>query len=105
MCDDLFAFLGVGRVAVRARRQAHFDDEVTVAVARTADLAEVIVPFMDCHLPPSHKRDQFPAWRADLLAYWDTTMRRRRPCTIGGCSAPQRARGLCRSHYYEQYRR
>jgi hypothetical protein len=69
------------------------------------DHVEVIVPFMDQHLPPSHKREQYLAWRAQLLDYWDNHARRRRPCTIDGCDRPQRAKGLCRHHYFVEYRR
>ena len=105
MCDQLAGFLGVGRVALWARRKAHYDDEVIFSVVRTADLVQVVVPFMDAHLPPSHKRDQYFDWRADLFDYWDHTMRRRRTCTVEGCSRPQRARGVCRRHYYQRYGR
>ena len=34
------------------RRQPHYDDEVTFVVRRLRDLVEVVVPFMDEHLPP-----------------------------------------------------
>lgn len=63
-------------------------------------LVHVVVPFMDHHLPPSHKREQYVTWRALLLEYWDYGARRVRPCTHHGCEAPRRCKGLCRHHYY-----
>jgi hypothetical protein len=58
---------------------------------------------MDEHLPDSHKRTQYLVWRAQLLDYWEHRARRRRPCTVAGCEQPQRAKGVCRHHYYERY--
>jgi hypothetical protein len=87
------------------RRHAHFDDEVHFSVRKMKDLVEVVVPFMDEHLPPSHKREQYLVWRAQLLDYWKHDAKRRRPCTIDGCERLQRAKGLCRQHYFQQYRR
>jgi hypothetical protein len=72
----LHAVLGVGRVRSYPRRRAHYDDEVVFAVRAFRDLVDVVVPFMDEHLPPSHKRDQYDAWRRELLAY-DTARRGR----------------------------
>jgi hypothetical protein len=99
----LHDYLGVGYVRWFARRRAHFDDEVRWTVRRLPDLVGVIVPFMDEHLPPSHKRAQYLAWRAPLLAYWEHRARRRRACSVDGCDVPRRARGLCRHHLYEQF--
>jgi len=72
-------------------------------VSALADLVEVVVPFMDEHLPPSHKREQYLVWREELLAYWETKAKRRRVCTVDGCDHPQRAKQVCRRHYYEAY--
>jgi hypothetical protein len=104
-CASLRAVLGVGHIYAYKRRQAHFDDEVVFAVRKMKDLVEVVVPFMDEHLPPSHKREQYLARRTQLLDYWEHSARRRRPCTVEGCDAPQRAKGVCRHHYYERYGR
>lgn len=104
-CETLAAWFGIGRLQRSPRRQPHYDDEVTFRVDRLGDLIEVIVPFMDEHLPASHKRRQYEEWRAKLLDYWDNSAKRRRPCKIEGCGSPQRARGLCRHHYYELYRK
>jgi hypothetical protein len=99
--------LGCGRIARHGRRKPHYDDEVVFVVKRLRDLVEVIVPFMDEHLPPSYKRDQYQVWRAALVDYWQRGARRpgRRPCTIAGCDRPQRAKELCRHHYFKEYRR
>jgi hypothetical protein len=105
MVELLHEFLGCGRVTWRRRRKDHYDDEVTFVVRRMKDLVEVVIPFMDEHLPPSYKRQQFEPWRAEVLEYWDTGVRRRRGCTVEGCEVPQRAKGLCRHHYYEEFRR
>lgn len=67
--DLLHAYLGVGRIRTYARRQEHHDDCVVFAVRAFADLLDVVVPFMDEHLPPSHKRTQYLAWREQLVAY------------------------------------
>lgn len=102
-CRALPGLLGVGSVHTHPRRQAHYQDEVTYAVRALSDLVEVVVPFMDEHLPPSHKREQYLAWRTDLLEYWETKAKRRRVCTVPDCTEPQRAKQVCRNHYYERY--
>jgi hypothetical protein len=99
-CELLHRYLGVGTVATYPRRQPHHDDEATFRVQSLRDLVEVVVPFLDEHLPASYKREQYLAWRGELLAYWQERARRRRPCTVEGCGQPRRARGLCRRHYY-----
>ena len=98
-CDLFLTWLGVGTITRAPRRAEHYDDEVTYAVQAIPDLVEVVVPFLDEHLPPSHKREQYLVWRADLMAYWHERARRRRLCTVSGCDEPRRARGLCRRHY------
>jgi hypothetical protein len=100
--EFLHTFFGVGRVRWYARRRAHYDDEITWTVRRLSDLVGVIVPFMDEHLPVSHKRDQYLAWRDALLDHWEHRARRRRACSIDGCDAPGRAHGLCRRHLYRE---
>lgn len=104
-CDALHSLFGVGSVYRRARRREHYDDEVAFQVRALHDLVEVIVPFMDEHLPASHKRLQYLAWRATLVSYWDGPARQRRPCSVEGCDRPSRCLGLCRHHYYVRYRR
>jgi hypothetical protein len=94
-------YFGVGLVRWLARRRAHFDDEARWTVRRLPDLVDVIVPFMDAHLPASHKRSQYETWRDALLDYWEHRAKRRRPCAIDGCDSPRRAYGLCRRHMYE----
>jgi len=103
LCRSMPGWLGIGRVHVHPRRKPHYEDEITFQVSALRDLIEVVVPFMDEHLPPSYKREQYLAWRFDLLEYWETKAKRRRPCTVDGCEEPQRAKGRCRHHYYERY--
>lgn len=69
------------------------------------ELVECVVPFMDVYVPSSRKREQYLGWREELLEHWALTARRRRPCTVDGCGELQRAKSVCRRHYYEQYRR
>jgi hypothetical protein len=103
MCEVFQVFLGVGCVREYPRRQQHYDDEVTYSVQSIRSLIEVVVPFMDEHLPPSYKREQYLEWRARLLDYWEHKAKRVRPCTVEGCESPRRAHGLCRHHLYEVY--
>lgn len=103
MCWAFLAWLGVGPVYTYARRKAHFDDETVYSVNSIPDLVEVVVPFMDEHLPFSYKRKQYEVWRATLLEYWELKAKRRRVCTVENCTEPQRAKKVCRNHYYEQY--
>ncbi len=62
-------------------------------------LVDVVVPFIDAHLPASYKRVQYLAWRDELLDYWDRDARRVRPCAVPGCGEPRRIKGLCRHHF------
>jgi hypothetical protein len=104
-CRLLHQFLCVGSLHTYGRRRPHYDDEIRFQVRRLGDLVEVVVPFMDEHLPPSHKRDQYLVWRSHLLDYWEHRARRRRPCRVEGCTELTRAKGLCRRHYFAEFRR
>ncbi|MCZ7526975.1 MAG: LAGLIDADG family homing endonuclease [Acidimicrobiia bacterium] len=99
----LWELFEAGTIHSSPRRAAHHDDVVCFQVRRLRDLVEVVVPFMDEHLPPSHKRRQYLAWRERLLDHWEHRARRRRPCTVDGCDAPRRAHGLCRRHLYRRH--
>ena len=98
-CHQLHRFFGVGSVTTSPRRREHYDDEVAYHVQALPDLVDVVVPFMDAHLPASYKRDQYLAWRAALLDYWERGARRVRPCAVPGCQQPRKIKGLCRPHY------
>lgn len=100
MCERFPEFFGVGFIVESPRRKAHYDDEVAYHATALRDLIDVIVPFMDEHLAPSHKREQYLAWRAELFDYWEHRAKRVRECTVDGCSKPRRAHGLCRHHLY-----
>jgi hypothetical protein len=94
---------GCGFLSWYDRRKPHYDDEIAYHVRKLADLVYVVVPFMDEHLPPSYKLQQYQSWRGQLLGYWENSAKRRRPCTVEGCDEPRRAKGLCRRHYYSEY--
>jgi hypothetical protein len=100
ICAHVRSFFGVGHVYEYPRRRKHHDDVVTFQVRSMPDLIEVIVPFMDEHLPPSHKRRQYLEWGGRLLGYWESRAKRVRPCTVNGCDSPRRAHGYCRHHLY-----
>jgi hypothetical protein len=104
MCVALQQFLGVGRVYESPRRKSHYDDETNLMVQPLRALIDVVVPFMDAHLPQSHKRQQYLEWRERLLEYWENKAKRVRPCILEACDEPRRAHGLCRHHLYTQYR-
>jgi hypothetical protein len=103
ICLAFQGFFGVGHVYYSPRRKPHYDDEVTFAVQSIRELVDVVVPFMDKHLPPSYKREQYLEWRERLLDYWEQRAKRVRPCEIDGCETPRRAHGLCRRHLYVFY--
>lgn len=104
MCHAFAQALEVGHVTRSLRRKAHYDDEVQFSVQSVRELVEVVVPFMDVYLPPSHKRAQYLEWRARLLDHWEHSARRRATCIVGDCDAPAKAHGLCRPHLW-RYRR
>jgi hypothetical protein len=103
MCDEFLAFLGVGHVHHYPRRKPHYDDEVAFAVRSLRDHLAVTIPFMDEHLPPSYKREQYLVWKAALLDYWEHRAKRVRPCSVDGCDEVRRAHGLCRHHLYRHH--
>jgi hypothetical protein len=104
MCEVLRAFLGVGHIYDSPRRRPHYDDQSNFTVQSLRELIDAVVPFMDVHLPPSYKRQQYVDWRTRLLDYWEHRARRVGRCAVDGCDKPHRAHGLCRSHLYEQHR-
>lgn len=86
------------------RRKAHYDDEVIFSVQSMRDHLAATIPFMDAHLPESYKRQQYLAWRAELLEYWERSAKRRRPCAVEGCEQPRKAHGVCRRHLWLLHR-
>jgi hypothetical protein len=84
MCTAFARILDCGTVHRYPRRRPHYDDEVVFVVQSHRDLVDVVVPFMDAHLPPSYKRSQYVAWRAELLDYWEHRSRSRRARRSGG---------------------
>jgi hypothetical protein len=102
-CHMLAAFFGVGSLTEWPRRKAHYQDEISFIIQSLRDHLAVTIPFMDEHLPESHKRVQYLAWRAKLLDYWEHEAKRVRPCTVEGCESPRRAHGVCRQHLYARH--
>jgi hypothetical protein len=102
MCEGLHGFLGAGHIYDSSRREEHHDDQTAYMVQSLRELIDVVVTFMDAHLPPSYKREQYLDWRERLLDYWEHRAKRVRPCTVEGCDKPRRAHGLCRQHLYSR---
>ena len=99
MCDVFAATLAVGHIVRSQRRKPHYDDEVQFSVQSVRELVEVVVPFMDAHLPPSYKRTQYLEWRARLLDHWEHRARRRATCRVAELRrAVAEGLGLCRQH-------
>lgn len=105
MCRVARDLLQAGSIYRQPRRRPSYEDESIFVVQSLRELATRVVPFMDEHLPPSHKRDQYLVWREALLDYWKHTARRSRLCSVRGCSRRMRAKGLCRHHYFRRYAR
>jgi hypothetical protein len=78
LCETFPGWLGVGRTRSYPPRRPHYQGETVYAVSAIPDLIEVVVPFMDEHLPPSSKREQYLVWRTELLDHWEHSARRRR---------------------------
>jgi hypothetical protein len=104
MCELLRCFLGIGHVYDVPRRKPHHDDESVFHATALRELIDVALPFMDAHLPPSNKREQYLVWRERLLDYWEHRAKRVRPCSVEGCDKPRRAHELCRRHLYSRFR-
>jgi hypothetical protein len=100
VCDEMLRFFACGRVHHSPRRKPHYDDEVIFVISALRDHLRVTIPFMDAHLPMSHKRTQYQTWRSQLLEYWEQRARRRRPCFVDGCELLRKAHGLCRHHLW-----
>lgn len=100
ICELFRRVLAIGSVRTYPRRRPHYDDEVQYYAQSTRELVEVVVPFMDAHLPPSHKREQYLDWRARLVDHWEHRARRRAECSVEDCTSPAKAYGLCRPHLW-----
>ena len=79
-------FVAATEAALRRRGAVH-------GAVGARELVEVVVPFMDAHLPPSHKRTQYLEWRARLLDHWEHRARGG-PCSVTGCGE-SRAKRPC----------
>ena len=63
----LRAFTGVGTICRSPPRSERTKGAVIWAVQSRVELLDVVVPWLDDHLAPCHKRQQYEAWRAALL--------------------------------------
>jgi hypothetical protein len=98
MCTRFRDFFGCGSIHHSPRRRPHYDDECSFVIQSLKDHVEATIPFMDEHLPESYKRQQYLAWRDQVLDYWEHRAKRPRTCSVEGCDRPRRAQGLCRRH-------
>jgi hypothetical protein len=83
-CVALHTYFGCGSVGMYPRRKPHYDDECIFAIRGLADHVRVTIPFMDAHLPPSYKRQQYLVWRDQLSDYWEHRARRSSRPGAGG---------------------
>ena len=105
LIDALHSMLGgAGTVRVREPRRVGWQAEACLTVASESAHLVHTIPFADRFLGPCHKREQFEAWRDELLAYRrrraELLGEGRRRCRVEGCDGFVRGQGLCRSHYY-----
>jgi hypothetical protein len=104
LLEQLREALGFGSIQDRKpARQGWQPTSVFSVASRKAHVAATI-PFMEQFLLHSAKREQFEQWRDALLAYDvrhpNPALRGRSVCSVEGCTAYVRGRGLCRRHYY-----
>jgi hypothetical protein len=101
LLDDLQGFLGAGSVLDRRPRDERWQPISSFVIAGLETHLRVTLPFGELFLLPGAKRTQFESWSERLLAYAATRRPRQRSvCSVAGCSAFVRGRGLCRSHYH-----
>jgi hypothetical protein len=105
LLERLRATVGAGDIDRLRPRKTGQRPTAVFRVGGVRDLLGSVVPFMSTHLLPSYKREQFDRWAHDLEEFWRDDMRRARQCCVEGCLDARRAKGLCRHHYFEQYRR
>ncbi|WP_334142719.1 LAGLIDADG family homing endonuclease [Rhabdothermincola sp.] len=105
MLEALQTFLGAGSVRDSPRRRPGWQPVSTFAINSRLKVRAVVIPFADRFLPASAKRRQYDQWKQAFDAYeqahpsrWGLGPARR---SVTGCDKPVRARGLCRSHYYQ----
>lgn len=98
--------LGVGSVADLPARRAGWLSTSRLVVNSLRAHRRAVIPFMDAHLLPGHKRRQFELWVHAMDTYelhhpsrWGNGPS---TCCVDGCERPVRGRGLCRSHYYRE---
>jgi len=96
--------LGVGSINDQPPRNERWQPESSYRVSTILSHERATIPFMDRYLLPSHKREQYEAWKEAMRAYalernvrWG---RGRSICSIADCELVVRGRGLCRHHYY-----
>ena len=104
LLEQLRAAIGCGSVTDRQPRREAWQPTSALTVSSRLSHRTKVIPFMDRHLLPGHKRHQFELWVAAMDAYelihpsrWG---RGPSACKVDGCDRPVRGRGLCRSHYH-----
>jgi hypothetical protein len=106
LLELLRSFLAVGSLRNSAPPRPHWQPTRTFSITSCADHRSATIPFAECYLLPSAKREQFEAWKAAMTDYEVARRTKTRwgqgpsPCAVDGCDRPVRGRGLCRSHYY-----
>jgi hypothetical protein len=102
LVEALREFLGVGNLTESPARRSTWQPTVSFSISSLKRHHAATIPFADRFLLPCQKREQFEAWRTQLLEYEAShaIRRGRSTCSVEGCSGLVRGRGLCRRHYY-----
>lgn len=102
MVTALRNYLGFGSVRSIGRRNPRWQGQVVLTVNSFRAHHASTIPFGEAFLLPSRKRDQFEAWRDEMLEYERVHNVKvgRSTCAVPDCEGLVRGRGLCRHHYY-----
>jgi hypothetical protein len=104
LLEALRCVLGFGSIHDRPGARQHWEPVSVLTVASRRAHHAATIPFAQQFLLPCAKRQQFDAWREQLLKYESDRPTRygkgRSPCSVPDCEQPVRGRMLCRSHYY-----
>lgn len=98
-------FLGTGTLSELPPRHDRWLGSTELRIVSIKGHYAATMPFADKFLIAGQKRDQYLAWKDDLITYERAVAslqrKGRSTCSRDGCELPVRGRGVCRRHYYE----